>query len=68
MPAVTMEDNSSDDEIREGVLSPKLGGKKLKMNDGSSQESVRDAGKDPPQFPAPKKWLLKSYDVFVCFW
>ncbi|KAL4710605.1 hypothetical protein ACJJTC_003241 [Scirpophaga incertulas] len=35
-----MEDNScSDDEIKESPVSPKSGGKKLKLNDGSSQGS-----------------------------
>ncbi|KAI8422807.1 hypothetical protein MSG28_006552 [Choristoneura fumiferana] len=35
-----MDDNSSsDDEVKEFPLSPIMGGKKLKLNDGSSQES-----------------------------
>ncbi|CAG9579072.1 unnamed protein product [Danaus chrysippus] len=35
-----MQDNSSnDDETKDSPLSPKLGGKKLKLNDGSSQDS-----------------------------
>ncbi|KAM3963639.1 LOW QUALITY PROTEIN: DDB1- and CUL4-associated factor 8 [Aphomia sociella] len=39
-----MDDNpSSDDEVQESPLSPKLGGKKLKLNDGSSQDSIKDA-------------------------
>ncbi|XP_026314772.1 DDB1- and CUL4-associated factor 8 [Hyposmocoma kahamanoa] len=38
-----MEDNSSsDDEIKDSPLSPKLGGKKLKLNDGSSQDSLKE--------------------------
>lgn len=43
-----MEDNSSsDDEIKDAPnlsLSPKLGGKKLKLNDGSSQDSLKETG------------------------
>lgn len=40
-----MEDNSSsDDEVNDSPLSPKLGGKKLKLNDGSSHDSIKDAG------------------------
>lgn len=40
-----MEDNSSsDDEIKDSPLSPKLGGKKLKLNDGSSQDSLKETG------------------------
>ncbi|CAK1600604.1 unnamed protein product [Parnassius mnemosyne] len=39
-----MEDNSSsDDEVNDSLTSPKLGGKKLKLNDGSSQDSIKDA-------------------------
>ncbi|CAH2077076.1 unnamed protein product, partial [Iphiclides podalirius] len=39
-----MEDNSSsDDEVNDSPLSPKLGGKKLKLNDGSSHDSIKDA-------------------------
>lgn len=38
-----MEDPSSDDEVQDSPLSPKLGGKKLKLNDGSSQDSIMDA-------------------------
>lgn len=35
-----MDDNSlSDDEVKESPLSPVMGGKKLKLNDGSSQDS-----------------------------
>lgn len=38
-----MEDNScSDDEIKDSPSSPKLGSKKLKLNDGSSQDSVKE--------------------------
>lgn len=33
----------SDDEQKD-VLSPKMGGKKLKLNDGSSQDSLKDLG------------------------
>lgn len=39
-----MEDNSSDDDIRENNVSPRMGGKKLKLNDGSSQESIKEPG------------------------
>ncbi|XP_068632951.1 DDB1- and CUL4-associated factor 8 isoform X2 [Battus philenor] len=40
-----MEDNSStDDEVNDSPLSPKLGGKKLKLNDGSSHDSVNGEG------------------------
>ncbi|XP_050562052.1 DDB1- and CUL4-associated factor 8 isoform X4 [Spodoptera frugiperda] len=38
-----MEDNSSsDDEIPSSSTGPKSGGKKLKLNDGSSQDSVKE--------------------------
>ncbi|XP_048480511.1 DDB1- and CUL4-associated factor 8 isoform X3 [Plutella xylostella] len=37
-----MEDNSSDDDIRENNVSPRMGGKKQKLNDGSSQESIKE--------------------------
>lgn len=38
-----MEDNScSDDEIKISPSSPKLGTKKLKLNDGSSQDSIKE--------------------------
>lgn len=38
-----MEDNSSsDDDIHESPTSPKSGGKKLKLNDGSSQDSFKE--------------------------
>ncbi|XP_075974110.1 DDB1- and CUL4-associated factor 8 [Anticarsia gemmatalis] len=38
-----MEDNpSTDDEIKDSPTSPKSGGKKLKLNDGSSQDSLQD--------------------------
>ncbi|XP_034827389.1 DDB1- and CUL4-associated factor 8 [Maniola hyperantus] len=38
-----MEDNScSDDEIKDSPSSPKLGSKKLKLNDGSSQDSAKE--------------------------
>lgn len=41
-----MEDNSSsDDEIPYSPTSPKFGGKKLKLNDGSSQDSFKETGK-----------------------
>lgn len=41
-----MEDNSSsDDEIPYSPTSPQFGGKKLKLNDGSSQDSFKEAGK-----------------------
>lgn len=40
-----MDDNSSsDDEVKEFPLSPVMGGKKLKLNDGSSQESSNESG------------------------
>lgn len=40
-----MEDNSSsDDEVNESTTSRKMSGKKLKLNDGSSQNSTKDAG------------------------
>lgn len=40
-----MEDNSSsDDEIQDSPASPKLSGKKLKLNDGSSQDSLQETG------------------------
>lgn len=40
-----MQDNSSnDDETKDSPLSPKLGGKKLKLNDGSSQDSNNETG------------------------
>lgn len=40
-----MEDNSpSDEELKDSPLSPKLGGKKLKLNDGSSQDSLDEGG------------------------
>ncbi|XP_013149060.1 PREDICTED: DDB1- and CUL4-associated factor 8 [Papilio polytes] len=39
-----MEDNSSsDDEVNESTTSRKMSGKKLKLNDGSSQNSTKDA-------------------------
>ncbi|KAL0831609.1 hypothetical protein ABMA28_002387 [Loxostege sticticalis] len=39
-----MEDNSSsDDEVKDSPLSPKMGGKKFKLNDGSSQDSLKEA-------------------------
>ncbi|KAJ8730531.1 hypothetical protein PYW08_001944 [Mythimna loreyi] len=37
-----MEDNSSDDEIPYSPASPQFGGKKLKLNDGSSQDSFKE--------------------------
>ncbi|XP_072938613.1 DDB1- and CUL4-associated factor 8 [Epargyreus clarus] len=38
-----MEDNSlSDDEIKDSPVSPKMGVKKLKLNDGSSQDSFKE--------------------------
>ncbi|XP_037298100.1 DDB1- and CUL4-associated factor 8 [Manduca sexta] len=38
-----MDDNStSDDEIKESPSSPKSGGKKVKLNDGSSQDSLKE--------------------------
>ncbi|KAJ8721232.1 hypothetical protein PYW07_002007 [Mythimna separata] len=37
-----MEDNSSDDEIPYSPTSPQFGGKKLKLNDGSSQDSFKE--------------------------
>ncbi|KAJ0175839.1 hypothetical protein K1T71_008998 [Dendrolimus kikuchii] len=38
-----MEDNSSsDDDIQDSPTSPKSGGKKLKLNDGSSQDSFKE--------------------------
>ncbi|CAH0406790.1 unnamed protein product [Chilo suppressalis] len=38
-----MEDNtSSDDDVKDSPLSPKLGGKKFKLNDGSSQDSLTE--------------------------
>ncbi|CAG4949474.1 unnamed protein product [Colias eurytheme] len=38
-----MEDNSpSDEEIKDSPVSPKQGGKKLKLNDGSSQDSLNE--------------------------
>ncbi|CAH0714662.1 unnamed protein product, partial [Brenthis ino] len=38
-----MEENfSSEDEIKDSTLSPKKGGKKLKLNDGSSQDSLTE--------------------------
>lgn len=41
-----MEENfSSEDEIKDSTLSPKKGGKKLKLNDGSSQDSLTETGK-----------------------
>lgn len=41
-----MDDNlPSDDEITDSPMSPKLGGKKLKLNDGSSQDSLNEEGK-----------------------
>lgn len=41
-----MEENfSSEDDIKDPTLSPKKGGKKLKLNDGSSQDSLTEAGK-----------------------
>lgn len=44
-----MEDNSSsDDEIKDSPTSPKSGGKKLKLNDGSSQDSFQETGKTLP--------------------
>ncbi|XP_012548661.1 DDB1- and CUL4-associated factor 8 [Bombyx mori] len=36
------DNNSSDDEFRESPASPKSGGKKLKLNDGSSQDSFKE--------------------------
>ncbi|XP_064292516.1 DDB1- and CUL4-associated factor 8 isoform X2 [Plodia interpunctella] len=45
-----MEDNpSSDDEVNKSPISPKMGGKKLKLNDGSSQESLKDSGSSKPE-------------------
>lgn len=38
------DNNSSDDEFRESPASPKSGGKKLKLNDGSSQDSFKETG------------------------
>lgn len=41
-----MEDNlPSDDEVKDSPMSPKLGNKKLKLNDGSSQDSLIEGGK-----------------------
>lgn len=41
-----MDDNSSsDDEVKDSPVSPKMGGKKFKLNDGSSQDSFKEAGK-----------------------
>ncbi|XP_047506935.1 DDB1- and CUL4-associated factor 8 [Pieris napi] len=38
-----MDDNlPSDDEMKDSPMSPKLGGKKLKLNDGSSQDSLNE--------------------------
>lgn len=43
-----MEDNSSsDDEIKDSTTSPKSGGKKLKLNDGSSQDSFKEKEVSP---------------------
>lgn len=54
-----MEDNSSsDDEIKDSPLSPKLGGKKLKLNDGSSQDSLKETGKVFLLFGLQKTLLL----------
>nr|XP_026489522.1 DDB1- and CUL4-associated factor 8 isoform X1 [Vanessa tameamea] len=38
-----MEDNfSNDDEMKDSSVSPKFGGKKLKLNDGSSHDSLKE--------------------------
>ncbi|GBP94821.1 DDB1- and CUL4-associated factor 8 [Eumeta japonica] len=42
--AHNMDDNSADEEIKDENLSPQQGGKKLKLNDGSSQDSLKDLG------------------------
>lgn len=48
--------SSSDDEIEVpySPSSPQFGGKKLKLNDGSSQDSFRAAGKSPPSHQLQK--------------
>lgn len=54
-----MEDNSSsDDEVKDSPLSPKMGGKKLKLNDGSSQDSLKETGTDFFLFPSLKDVLM----------
>lgn len=40
-----MEENSSSDDETKMPASPKLGGKKVKLNDGSSQDSFKEPGK-----------------------
>lgn len=41
-----MDDNgSTDEDVKESPCSPKMGGKKFKLNDGSSQDSFKEAGK-----------------------
>lgn len=53
-----MEDNgSSDDDVKDSPLSPKMGGKKFKLNDGSSQDSFKEAGKLPEPVLGHKKKL-----------
>lgn len=65
-----MEDNSSsDDEVKDSPLSPKMGGKKFKLNDGSSQDSLKEAGKCLDQVSEAKKKCDVNYFWvrFDCF-
>lgn len=47
-----MEDKSSDDEGKESPNSPQMGGKKLKLNDGTPQDT-QDSAKPPGNFSYP---------------
>lgn len=51
-----MDDNSSGyEEIQDSCTSHKSGGKKLKLNDGSSQDSIKDTGKCSLELIVKKK-------------
>lgn len=59
-----MEDQTSnDDEILKSPFSPKLGGKKLKLNDGSSQDSLKENGKSLWEIQTAIVYMIHLFGV-----
>lgn len=65
-----MEENfSSEDDIKDPTLSPKKSGKKLKLNDGSSQDSLTETRKyDAPHLIVTMTYELNPFCFVASIW